>query len=48
VKNFWASAELERRFGAVGVDVTFRETPTYFLYAAGERRFRVRQHDFRA
>jgi hypothetical protein len=38
VKNFWSSDDLERTFATAGVELTVRETPTYFQYGVGERR----------
>jgi len=41
VKNFWTSDELEVRLGAVGLELTVRETPTYFQFGIDERRLEV-------
>jgi len=38
VKNFHDPATLAARCAAAGLDVTVRETPTYFLYGWGARR----------
>ncbi len=37
VKNFYEPADLAARFVAAGLDVTVRETATYFLYGYGTR-----------
>jgi demethylmenaquinone methyltransferase/2-methoxy-6-polyprenyl-1,4-benzoquinol methylase len=38
VKNFHAPAAVQARCAASGLDVTVRETPTYFQYGIGTRR----------
>lgn len=38
VKNFYEPAALTAAFAAAGLDVTVRETPTYFIYGFGTRR----------
>lgn len=38
VKNFYEPATLTTACAAVGLDVTVRETPTYFIYGQGTRR----------
>ena len=37
VKNFYEPAPLAARFAAAGLDVTVRETQTYFIYGYGTR-----------
>jgi SAM-dependent methyltransferase len=37
VKVFYEPAALAARFRRAGLDVTVRETPTYFIYGTGER-----------
>lgn len=37
VKNFYDPAALARQCANVGLDVTVRETPTYFIYGVGRR-----------
>lgn len=37
VKNFYEPETLAARFAAAGLDMTVRETPTYFIYGMGTR-----------